>query len=155
MLVDYHTNNPSQYWHLMSYCDSRNPDKPFDKSVVCGELIFWMAEVSCAVEPKELEKLTKQIIESAEAVKKGRPVYDRKKWNREIQNVCFDSYRTGQAIPHIYFKDYGKEAIYCPSYEEQVRMAIGLEKIDAKIEEVRRRKEKERGNDVKVDIDSL
>jgi len=50
-----------------------------------------------------------------------------------LQNVCFDSYRTGQAIPHIYFKDYGKEAIYCPSYEEQVRMAIGLEKIDAKI----------------------
>ena len=50
-----------------------------------------------------------------------------------LQNVCFESYRTGQAIPHIYFKDYGKEAIYCPSYEEQVRMAIGLEKIDAKI----------------------
>ena len=50
-----------------------------------------------------------------------------------LQNVCFESYRTGQAIPHIYFKDYGKEAIYCPSYEEQVRMAIELEKIDAKI----------------------
>ena len=50
-----------------------------------------------------------------------------------LQNVCFESYRTGQAIPHIYFKDYGKEAIYCPSYEEQVRMAIGLEKIDANI----------------------
>ena len=50
-----------------------------------------------------------------------------------LQDVCFESYRTGQAIPHIYFKDYGKEAIYCPSYEEQVRMAIGLEKIDAKI----------------------
>ena len=50
-----------------------------------------------------------------------------------LQNVCFESYRTGQAIPHIYFKDYGKEAIYCPSYEAQVRMAIGLEKIDDKI----------------------
>ena len=51
-----------------------------------------------------------------------------------LQNVCFESYRTGQAIPHIYFKDYGKEAIYCPSYEDQKRLVIGLELIDTKIE---------------------
>jgi len=51
-----------------------------------------------------------------------------------LQNVCFESYRTGQAIPHIYFKDYGKEALYCPSYEKQKRLAIGLELIDTKIE---------------------
>lgn len=50
-----------------------------------------------------------------------------------LQNVCFESYRTGQAIPHIYFKDYGKEAIYCPSFNEQRRLAKGLEMIDSKI----------------------
>ena len=50
-----------------------------------------------------------------------------------LQNVCFESYRTGQAIPHIYFKDYGKEAIYCPSFDEQKRLAKGLEMIDSKV----------------------
>jgi type I restriction enzyme S subunit len=51
-----------------------------------------------------------------------------------LQNVCFESYRTGQAIPHIYFKDYGKEIIYCPAFDDQKRLAKGLEIIDAKIE---------------------
>ena len=50
-----------------------------------------------------------------------------------LQNVCFESYRTGQAIPRIYFKDYGKEALYCPSFDDQKRLAKGLEMIDAKI----------------------
>ena len=49
-------------------------------------------------------------------------------------NVNFESYRTGQAIPHIYFKDYGKETLYCPAYEDQIRRAKGLELIDVKIE---------------------
>ena len=49
-------------------------------------------------------------------------------------NVNFETYRTGQAIPHIYFKDYGKESIYCPAYEDQVRLAKGLELIDVRIE---------------------
>ena len=49
-------------------------------------------------------------------------------------SVNFESYRTGQAIPHIYFKDYGKESIYCPAYEDQVRLAKGLELIDVRIE---------------------
>ena len=50
-----------------------------------------------------------------------------------LQNVCFETYRTGQAIPHIYFRDYGKEAIYCPAYDDQKRLAKGLELLDAKI----------------------
>ncbi len=50
-----------------------------------------------------------------------------------LQNVCFETYRTGQAIPHIYFRDYGKEAIYCPAYDDQKRIAKGLELIDATI----------------------
>lgn len=50
-----------------------------------------------------------------------------------LQNVCFESYRTGQAIPHIYFKDYGKERIYCPDFPEQKRIAFGLERIESKM----------------------
>ena len=50
-----------------------------------------------------------------------------------LLNFNFASFKTGLAIPHIYFKDYGKAVIYCPSYEEQVRIASGLEKLEAKI----------------------
>ena len=49
-------------------------------------------------------------------------------------NVNFEACRTGQAIPHIYFKDYGKETIYCPDYSQQMRLAKVLECIDSKIE---------------------
>lgn len=88
--VSYKDISPSQYWHLMTYCDSRPIDHPFTKSVTCGELIFWMAEVSGAVDKKELERLANQIIESADLSRGIRPIYDRKKWNREIQNLCFN-----------------------------------------------------------------
>ena len=49
-----------------------------------------------------------------------------------LMDMNFDAYKTGQAIPHIYFKDYGKESIYCPDYEEQIRLAKVMELIDAK-----------------------
>ena len=88
--VNYKENSPSQFWHLMTYCDRRRADMPFTKSIVCGELIFWMAEVSGAVDPVDLKWLVSQIIESADLSRGSRPVYDRKKWNREIQKVCFD-----------------------------------------------------------------
>ena len=88
--VNYKENSPSQYWHLMTYCDRRRAELPFTKSVVCGELIFWMAEVSGAVDPVDLKRLASQIIESADLSRGSRPFYDRKKWNREIQRVCFD-----------------------------------------------------------------
>ena len=88
--VNYKENTPSQYWHLMNYCNRRDADMPFTKRIVCGELIFWMAEVSSAVETEELEKLCNQIIESADLTRGERPVYGRKKWNFEIQRVCFD-----------------------------------------------------------------
>ena len=50
-----------------------------------------------------------------------------------LLNFNFASFKTGLAIPHIYFKDYGKAVIYCPSYDEQERIASGLEKLEAKI----------------------
>ena len=42
----------------------------------------------------------------------------------------FEPYKTGMAIPHIYFKDYGKAKIFCPSYSEQLRYAKLLSVID-------------------------
>lgn len=55
-----------------------------------------------------------------------------------LQNVSFETYRTGQAIPHIYFKDYGRELIYLPSYANQKRVACGLERIDNMVDNERR-----------------
>ena len=45
----------------------------------------------------------------------------------------FAPYRTGLAIPHIYFRDYGKAQIWCPPIEEQNRIASALEKVEQKI----------------------
>ena len=44
----------------------------------------------------------------------------------------FEPYKTGMAIPHIYFKDYGKAQIFCPSYSEQLKYAKFLATIDDK-----------------------
>lgn len=44
----------------------------------------------------------------------------------------FEPYKTGMAIPHIYFKDYGKAKIYCPTYELQNKYADLLSKIEQK-----------------------
>ena len=46
----------------------------------------------------------------------------------------FVPYRTGMAIPHIYFKDYGKALIPCPSLNKQEQIATLLSKIECKIE---------------------
>lgn len=51
-----------------------------------------------------------------------------------LMKFNFVPYKTGMAIPHIYFKDYGKAKIYCPSLEEQERIASNLSKIERKIE---------------------
>ena len=45
----------------------------------------------------------------------------------------FQPYKTGMAIPHIYFKDYGKAKIYCPSLAEQKRVANALDKLESKL----------------------
>ena len=45
----------------------------------------------------------------------------------------FEPYKTGMAIPHIYFKDYGKAKIFCSSYSKQLRYAKMLEVIDSKL----------------------
>ena len=45
----------------------------------------------------------------------------------------FETYKTGMAIPHIYFKDYGKAKIFCPSYTEQLKYVGLLSAIDNKL----------------------
>ncbi|MBQ3318604.1 hypothetical protein IJG76_01135 [Candidatus Saccharibacteria bacterium] len=89
--VDYTKAEPIQYWHLIEeYIPSVPENKMFSKSIVCGELIFWMAEVSKAVSESELEDLLEGI--SADGDKSSTPLeYDRIKWNKEIQNLCFDA----------------------------------------------------------------
>lgn len=54
---------------------------------MCGELIFWMAEVSEVVPEGELRELLERIIASKDDIVPG---YDRRKWNKEIQRICFD-----------------------------------------------------------------
>lgn len=45
----------------------------------------------------------------------------------------FAPYRIGLAIPHIYFRDYGKAKVWCPSLDEQQRIADALSKVELKI----------------------
>ena len=50
-----------------------------------------------------------------------------------LKVFSFVPYKTGMAIPHIYFKDYGKAHIFCPSYSEQLKYAKFLSTIDDKL----------------------
>ena len=50
-----------------------------------------------------------------------------------LKRFNFQPYKTGMAIPHIYFKAYSKARIFCPDYEEQTRMAESLSRIENKI----------------------
>ncbi|MDY4229270.1 MAG: restriction endonuclease subunit S [Prevotella sp.] len=45
----------------------------------------------------------------------------------------FEPYKTGMAIPHVYFKDYGRATIYCPSYVLQSKYANMLSMIEQKV----------------------
>ncbi len=51
-----------------------------------------------------------------------------------LQDFNFDKYKVGSGIPHIYFKDYGENDIYCPSLTEQTIITNCLSVIDEKIE---------------------
>lgn len=90
LTVDYTKAEPTQYWHLIEeYIPSVPEDKVFSRSIVCGELIFWMAEVSKAVPEEKLEELLERIVADGDKSVTP-PKYNRIKWNKEIQNLCFD-----------------------------------------------------------------
>ena len=89
--VDYTKAEPTQYWHLIEeYVPSVPGEKMFNKNIVCGELIFWMAEVSKAVPEEKLKELLERIIADGDRSTTP-PKYDRIIWNKEIQSLCFDS----------------------------------------------------------------
>jgi len=50
-----------------------------------------------------------------------------------LQRFSFEPYKTGMAIPHIYFKDYGKAKIFCPTIEKQSAIAQKLSSIEDKV----------------------
>ncbi len=78
--------NPSQWWHLMNYCQMKEENHEENKSyryTPCGELVFWMAEVSGAVTESELKTLKDRILCSEE-------VGNRRKWNKEIKGLCWE-----------------------------------------------------------------
>lgn len=95
--IDYRKGSPTQWWHLIrSYCDKTNPDEPFKKSIKCGELIFWMAEVANCIDTSKMEKLVDEIIASGTPTNTRIPanpnaIYDKNKWNKEIHDLCYES----------------------------------------------------------------
>lgn len=50
-----------------------------------------------------------------------------------LQRFSFEPYKTGMAIPHIYFRDYGKAKIFCPTIEKQSVIAQKLSSIEDKV----------------------
>ena len=50
-----------------------------------------------------------------------------------LMSFNFEPFKTGMAIPHIYFKDYGRAKIYCPSYSEQMKIATFISAYENKL----------------------
>lgn len=76
--------HPSQWWHLMNYCLSKyelKKEKERYPFTPCGELLFWMAEVSNAVPKEELSKLQLEI---------SKQPNNRKDGNKKIKEICWD-----------------------------------------------------------------
>lgn len=96
--TDHSKAEPHQWWHLMkSYCGRTDSDKIFGRRIVCGELILYMAEVLGCVEEKELEALADRILADGTPINGIVTPYSfsgkRRKWNKEIQKLCFEPVR--------------------------------------------------------------
>lgn len=95
--IDYREAEPNQWWHLIeSYCDNTEDDVKFNRRIKCGELIFWMAEVANCIDKSIMKKLVNDIIASGKPINvrsetKPNVKYDRAKWNKEIQDLCFEN----------------------------------------------------------------
>jgi type I restriction enzyme S subunit len=50
-----------------------------------------------------------------------------------MRSLNLGNYKVGSGIPHIYFKDYGNELIYCPDIAEQEKIANTLSMIEYKL----------------------
>lgn len=91
--VDYRKAMPTQWWHLIeSYCNNSKSDKTFPYSIKCGELYFWMAEVSGILTKAELIELKEQAIKACSRLKRKKetlpPLYT-PKGNLIIREACY------------------------------------------------------------------
>ena len=50
-----------------------------------------------------------------------------------LKRFNFQPYKTGMAIPHIYFKAYSKGQVFCPDYGEQLKIEAYLSLIEDRI----------------------
>ncbi len=90
-VVDYKQAKPTQWWHLIkSYCERKNQSERFTKRVQCGELWFWMAEVSGVFTECELKALRNKAINN---------IMDRRNGNKIIRDYCYD--RIVKAVDNI------------------------------------------------------
>lgn len=81
--------NPTQYWHLMNAWEKKDYCKNFTKRVQCGELLFWMSEVSQALSKEELIRLKDEVLKIyTQSEKRG--VSSRRKLNKKIRDATFD-----------------------------------------------------------------
>ena len=91
--IDQPEKIPSQYTHLMNDCKRKLQEGAvyFDRRIQCGELIFWMAEVSQALSKDELLDLQQDILKKyKKTYSNGKIVYDRKGANHLIHKKCYD-----------------------------------------------------------------
>ena len=93
---------PNQHTHLMNYCKKSLEEGvvDFNRRIQCGELIFWMAEVSQALSKDELLDLQQDILKNykKETCSNGKIVYDRKGANKHILENCYD--RIKEVVEH-------------------------------------------------------
>lgn len=91
--VDYKKAMPTQWWHLIkSYCDNTASDKEFPYSIKCGELYFWMAEVSGIFSQDELIELKDNAIGACKKLTRRNnnlPSLYTPKGNLIIRDYCY------------------------------------------------------------------
>lgn len=80
----YHQYNHLIYSWVEQYELEGNYNAIFRESITCGELLFWMAEVSHAVSNQELEKLKDDVLEEFHTKKQTQG-----ELNKVIHRVCF------------------------------------------------------------------
>ena len=86
---------------------------------------------SCCVKQQEMEKLLNDIIKSATPSEK-RPIYDRRKWNRRIHNLCYDKMMDAVTREDSICVMYGcPEVLFSPKKKAEKRLREKGEDFDA------------------------
>lgn len=91
-IVDYTQAEPNQWWHLIeSWCNRSKPNHKFSRRIRCGELYFWMAEVSGEFSNYELNRIK----DKALSIAKSNTPDNKLPWrtvesNDYIRSICYD-----------------------------------------------------------------